>query len=125
MRDYISREAALEAFEKVEDLYDPEYGNKRYTPDDVEEIINDVPAADVRPVRWIPVTERLPRKGVYVLCACRANIYSVMKWDGIDWCENTHDSIFQNNWIVSTCPVICCSIFCADCCGNMDHLLDL
>ena len=48
--NYISRADAVAAFEKVEDLYDPEWGNKRYTPDDVEEIINDVPAADVRPV---------------------------------------------------------------------------
>ena len=50
MDEYISRADALAAFEKVEDLYDPEWGNKRYTPDDVEEIINDVHAADVRPV---------------------------------------------------------------------------
>lgn len=48
--DYISRADVVAVFEKVEDLYDPEWGNKRYTPDDVEEIINDVPAADVRPV---------------------------------------------------------------------------
>ena len=51
MSDYISRADALAAFEKVEDLYDPEWGNKRYTPDDVEEIINDVPAADVWPLQ--------------------------------------------------------------------------
>lgn len=51
---------------------------------------------------WIPVTERLPKKGVYVLCACRANIYSVMKWDGIDWCENpTHIYMagFVTHWM--------------------------
>ena len=65
--DYISRADALAAFEKVEDLYDPEWGNKRYTPDDVEEIINDVPAADVRPVirsKWA---------------------YGVCRYCGFDW----------------------------------------
>ena len=56
MSDYISREAAIKKFEDAEYLYDPEPGAKRYTVEDAKEILNDVPAAAVRPVkegRWI------------------------------------------------------------------------
>ena len=53
---------------------------------------------------WIPVTERLPEEGVPVLCACRANIYSVMKWDGIDWYENpTH--IYMGGFVTHWMPI--------------------
>lgn len=51
---------------------------------------------------WIPVSERLPKKGVAVLCACRANIKCVMKWDGIDWYENPtrcYMSGFVTHWM--------------------------
>ena len=48
--DYISREAAVKKFEDAEYLYDPEQGAKRYTAEDAKEILDDVPAADVRPV---------------------------------------------------------------------------
>ena len=48
--DYISRKAAIKKFEDAEYLYDPEQGAKRYTVEDAKEILNDVPAAAVRPV---------------------------------------------------------------------------
>ena len=51
MSDYISREAAIKKFEDAEYLYDPEPGAKRYTVEDAKEILNDVPAAAVRPVK--------------------------------------------------------------------------
>lgn len=47
---YIPLSAALKAFEDVEDLYSPEQGNTRYSPTDVEEILNGVEPANVRPV---------------------------------------------------------------------------
>lgn len=47
MDDYIRRKAAQDAFTEVEDLYYPEWGNTRYTPKDVEKILDSVPAADV------------------------------------------------------------------------------
>ena len=49
-RDYILRDAAQDAFTEVEDLYYPEWGNTRYTPKDVEKILDSVPAANVAPV---------------------------------------------------------------------------
>ena len=48
--DYISRETAVKKFEDAEYLYDPEQGAKRFTVEDAKDILNDVPAADVRPV---------------------------------------------------------------------------
>ena len=49
MAEYIEREALKAEFE--EDGHLSAY---------IEEMIDSIPAADVRPVKWIPVTERLP-----------------------------------------------------------------
>lgn len=37
--------------------------------------------------KWIPVTERLPEPMEWVLCACRANIIEVLRYDDLmkDW----------------------------------------
>ena len=56
MDDYISQSAAVKAFMNAAELYDPEQGNKRFSLTDVEEILNGVKPADVRPVipaQWI------------------------------------------------------------------------
>ena len=54
--------------------------------------------------RWIPVTERLPENGMRVLCACRANIFCVLKWDGIDWVENpTH--VYMSGFVTHWMPL--------------------
>lgn len=55
MAEYIDREAVLEAAKKSHLYFD------------IKPIINSIPAADVRPVEWIPVTERLPEEKTYVL----------------------------------------------------------
>ena len=62
MPDYIEREAAIEALTQMhwhdEDGYSvDDYDEKRKY---AEDWINSIPAADVQPVKWIPVTERLP-----------------------------------------------------------------
>lgn len=53
--------------------------------------------------KWIPVTERLPENGEYVLCFCRANIVCVLRRDKDgDWYENpTHVymSGFVTHWM--------------------------
>ena len=73
MDDYISRQAAQDVFAEVEDRYDPEWGNKRYTPKDVEEILDSVPPADVRSVvrgRW-EITDNLGREDIKCsVCGC-------------------------------------------------------
>jgi hypothetical protein len=48
MIDYISREAVLGCLYKTMESYH------------VKRNIMDIPAADVRPARWIPTSERLP-----------------------------------------------------------------
>ena len=57
MAEYIEREKAINEFAIRSSFYDAEWGNKRFTPDDVKEILQSIPAADVRPVvsgKWEP-----------------------------------------------------------------------
>ena len=70
MTEYIPREAALTEFQKVCDVCmtltkRPMCGDCSVA-DTVREIKR-IPAADVREVRWIPVTERLPEDNERVL----------------------------------------------------------
>ena len=56
--DYIKRSMAVKAFINAEELYEPEWGNKRFSLTDVEEILNGVVPADVRPKGvWMPIIE--------------------------------------------------------------------
>lgn len=69
MAEYFDRKALIEHLEK-DPLYDlvEQYG--------VTGVIESFPAADVKPMKWIPVTERLPEERInpntrdfeYVLC---------------------------------------------------------
>lgn len=73
MAEYIKREAAIKAMEKAD------YTAISSDADDckadyLREIIESVPAADVVPVvRWIPITERLPKPETEVMIACNRN----------------------------------------------------
>jgi len=51
-----------------------------------------------RLIEWVSVKERLPEAGVSVLCACRANIYDVMKMrtDGA-WVHN--DAVYASTYM--------------------------
>ena len=62
MSDYISREAVLKAFENADVMED--YGDGTsdwgFGRENIREILNSVPAADVEPVRrWIPCSEKM------------------------------------------------------------------
>ena len=35
--------------------------------------------------KWIPVTEKLPKRRKWVLCRCVANIYEVLKYENAEW----------------------------------------
>ena len=75
--DYISREAAIKKFEDAEYLYDPEPGAKRYTVEDAKGILNDVPAAAVRPVipaQWIAL-DIYRSEGNYKCSNCGQSCY--------------------------------------------------
>lgn len=74
MADYISRKAAIEAFENADADVLEDYGDGAcdwgFGMKNIQNVLNSVPAADVEPVRhgrWIPCSERLPEAGKRVL----------------------------------------------------------
>lgn len=66
MSDYIRREAVMDVFMR----YGIGWGDAK-----VKGVINSIPAADVRPVKWIPVTERLPEDCTDVLAYIERNAW--------------------------------------------------
>ena len=51
---------------------------------------------------WISVNDRLPKEGEFVLCACRANIYEVLRFYGNGWGHDPmHDYMlgFVTHWM--------------------------
>lgn len=75
MDEYIEREAAIKAIEKADYTLIADDADS-YKSDYLREIIESVPAADVVPVvRWIPITERLPKPETEVMIVCNRNGY--------------------------------------------------
>lgn len=64
MSDYISRDAAIDA------VFGAMADGRAIFP-----ALNNLPAADVRPVKWIPVTERLPEDCTDVLAYIERNAW--------------------------------------------------
>ena len=60
-------------------------------------LLKDVP-------RWIPVTEQMPEERVFVLCKCRANIYKVLRRQGVDWYEDFHH-VFASGFVTHWMPL--------------------
>lgn len=75
MTEYIEREAAIKAIEKADYTLIANDADS-CKADYLREIIESVPAADVVPVvRWIPITERLPKPETEVMIVCNRNGY--------------------------------------------------
>lgn len=72
---YIKRSMAVKAFMNAEELYDPEWGNKRFSLTDVEEILNGVEPADVRPVKQGEWQEGQFKYLTCSECGCDTNLY--------------------------------------------------
>ena len=55
---------------------------------------------------WIPVTERLPESGEWVLCACRANIIEVLKYDSTmdDWDSTMPERCYMKGFVTHWMP---------------------
>ena len=71
MTDYIEREAAIKRFNFA--VLDCLGMDPTIRAGDIIKALESIPAADVRPVEWIPVTERLPKEGEFVLV--HGNLY--------------------------------------------------
>ena len=112
MTDYISREAFIkwveETYCKPCEAEGRDYNHCRCGACQYDDMMRDAEsfhAADVRPVEWIPVAERLPKAGERVLCYCRANIYEVMKMrtDG-DWVYDTNH-VYMHSFVTHWMPL--------------------
>ena len=77
MAEYIEREAAkLRIFEYG--VRHRDNSSISFACENLERQMNSIPAADVRPVKWIPVTERLPEThGEYMVA------YHPCYWDSV------------------------------------------
>lgn len=69
------------------------------------DVLQELPAADVRPVEWIPVTERLPEVRTWVLCYCRANSFDVFRMtDEGNW-QYGNRSIYMKGYVTHWMPL--------------------
>ena len=57
--------------------------------------------------KWIPVRERLPEPMVWVLCACRANIIEVLRYDHImdDWYTSMPNRAYMKGFVTHWMPM--------------------
>lgn len=124
MVEYIDREAAIKAVEKADYTAIADDADS-CKADYLREIIESVPAADVAPVvRWIPVSERLPKPETEVMIVCNRNgkrfIATAIHEDGTlfekdskwfwndvwmygDYDEERDDYIIPEGWWESRC----------------------
>jgi hypothetical protein len=57
--------------------------------------------------KWIPVSERLPEHGKWVLCACRAKIVEVLKYDSTmeDWDSQLPERCYMKGFVTHWMPL--------------------
>lgn len=57
--------------------------------------------------KWIPVSERLPESMEWVLCACRANILEVLRYDPImgDWDTTMPNRCYMKGFVTHWMPL--------------------
>ena len=72
-----------------------------------EEIAENLISNGVTVQEWIPVTERLPESGEWVLCACRANIIEVLKYDSTmdDWDSTMPERCYMKGFVTHWMPM--------------------
>ena len=72
-----------------------------------EEIAENLIDHGVTVQEWIPVTERLPESGEWVLCACRANIIEVLKYDSTmdDWDSTMPERCYMKGFVTKWMPL--------------------
>ena len=57
--------------------------------------------------KWIPVTERLPEPGEWVLCSCRSNIIEVLRYDSAmdDWDSQMPERCYMKGFVTHWMPL--------------------
>lgn len=72
-----------------------------------EELTDHLIANGVTIQSWIPVTERLPEPMKWVLCACRANIIDVLRYDHImdDWDTTMPNRCMMKGFVTHWMPL--------------------
>ena len=93
--DLISRQEAIDALTEIDEGVNIDI----YTGE-VKDILSGLPSVQ----EWIPVAERLPEVGEWVLCQCRANIFEVLKLDSDrSWVKDaTH--IYMGGFVLAWMP---------------------
>ena len=91
--DLISRNALLAEYDRVH--IGPPGGARK--------LMEDAPAAR----EWIPVSERLPEPMEWVLCACRAKIIEVLRYDHImdDWDTTMPNRCYMKGFVTPWMPL--------------------
>ena len=58
-------------------------------------------------MKWIPVTERLPEEHKWVLCACRANIVEVLRYDALmsEWQPTEGNRVYMKGFVTHWMPL--------------------
>ena len=78
-----------------------------FTTEFIEDIASQLIDNGVTVQEWVPVTERLPESGEWVLCACRANIIEVLKYDSTmdDWDSTMPERCYMNGFVTHWMPL--------------------
>ena len=73
----------------------------------IEKIADHFLANGVTINQWIPVTERLPEPNKWVLCACRANIIEVLRYDNTtdDWDTSIPNRCYMKGFVTHWMPL--------------------
>lgn len=100
MSEYISREAA----ERAAHMAFVRRNDALQYSEMIHQLAK-IPAADVRPVEWIPVTERLPEVRTWVLCYCRANSFDVFRMTDEGHWQYGNRSIYMKGYVTHWMPL--------------------
>lgn len=75
-------------------------------PPDVKSVVNAIKNGTQlqEQPKWIPVSDRLPKEGQYVLCQCQANIYDVLKLT-IDGWYHDKNNCYMSGFVIAWMPL--------------------
>ena len=103
MAEYIDREEAkawITAWLKEDKYWHPYSKGKNIPTTEVFATLSLIPAADVQPVSWIPVTEQLPESYTWVLVSAEGhNVAFDAFYDGAQWKDAVLNGLIVTHWM--------------------------